>query len=411
METSTSHSLNVGDELETPFTPFQTTENTIVISGPPFIAVKPSEPPLPTIDQGIELRTPRPLPAKPVNPLTLMDLPIELRNKILGHLLPNALEIAKAFRATKADWPASQAAMYRPGNEACYTAIVRVNHQLYTEGTAVLYNRAFQVRVNLGEVDFLKQHYSPAEIQNPTLLTWEAESPTLSSWESETHDSWESDTRLYEKENPILYFPFHMVKQIQIQVWESHSPQNELFELRRTLIGFCSILYGQPSLKNVRIDFYDRFYHPARCYSVVDLLVDDDEAHPAQDKLQEEMRTPTEEEDNTWDIMSHASQLKMLKLWDGRKGMPASSHDISSKITYLEFILQPLRLLRNVGKARINLTARAEKDKEMRIIAKDCQDAMMSSGPQDEFELQFMDRCTDISESWGLETLFSDEHQ
>ena len=135
-------------------------------------------------------------------------------------------------------------------------------------------------------------------------------------------------------------------------------------------------------------------------------LYDDDEPHPAQDN-HGEMMICTEDEDF---IQEKESGYHENGFWERRRGIPAICHQIPSQITDLEFILQPLKLLRGVGKARINLTVGGEKDEDMRRIVRECQDAMMSSGARDELDLQFMDWCTDPSLPWGLETLFSDEH-
>ncbi len=69
-----------------------------------------------------------------------------------------------------------------------------------------------------------------------------------------------------------------------------------------------------------------------------------------------------------------------FELWERRNDITVSSHKIPSQITDLELILQSLKLVRSVGKAKVSLTAEAEKDQNMRGVARECQDAMMSSG-------------------------------
>lgn len=51
-----------------------------------------------------------------------------------------------------------------------------------------------------------------------------------------------------------------------------------------------------------------------------------------------------------------------------------------------------------------------EKDEDMRRIARDCRDALMRSGPQDELELKFIDWCTDACIESGVETSYLDEY-
>lgn len=308
----------------------------------------------------IESSTSYHLPLEPVKPCTLMGLPIEVRNKILGHLLPNALVIPEDHPFDEMLWSPS---LYRPHNEACYTSVLRVNHQVYTEGTALLYNRAFRVIVTHQGI-----------ISTRGILA--------SNWLQNTNRVWT--------------FPFYRAKQIQIELWATDF-RYDLFDLRLALSEICGILSHQPSLKNVRIDLYDESYQPKKPLSSGNF--DDDEPHPPQDKSHCEMAIFPEEEDPEWDGGINP------RLWGPRSGIPANTH---TQITDLELILQPLKMLCNVGKAHINLTPGAEKDQDMQRIAKECQDAMMSSGVSEE-DLEFMDWCGDPSLPWGLQKLFSEE--
>lgn len=92
------------------------------------------------MDNVNEISTPSSLSTQSVKPCGLMDLSVEIRTKILGHLLPNALEIETINRVMHPP-------TYRRYEEPCHTAILRVNHQLYADGTALLYNRSFQVKM------------------------------------------------------------------------------------------------------------------------------------------------------------------------------------------------------------------------------------------------------------------------
>lgn len=229
----------------------------------------------------IESSTSYHLPLEPVKPCTLMGLPIEVRNKILGHLLPNALVIPEDHPFDEMLWSPS---LYRPHNEACYTSVLRVNHQVYTEGTALLYNRAFRVIVTHQGI-----------ISTRGILA--------SNWLQNTNRVWT--------------FPFYRAKQIQIELWATDF-RYDLFDLRLALSEICGILSHQPSLKNVRIDLYDESYQPKKPLSSGNF--DDDEPHPPQDKSHCEMAIFPEEEDPEWDGGIDP------RLWGPRSGIPANTH-------------------------------------------------------------------------------------
>ena len=242
----------------------------------PSTTIKPSTPPLPTMGDDTEKSTPPFSPLESVKPCALMGLPVEVRNKILGNLLPNVLEIKIRDGFELIDDP--EQVLYRPGDEACYTAILRVNHQLYTEGTAILYNRAFRVFFTHKILKFLRLEYSVKNIREPMLGRW------MPRWARYILKL----PGYVSKLNEMFTFPFHRVKQAQIELW-APAFRYKLFDLQSALIEFCSILYGQGSLQNVRVDFYDRSYRPRPSYSYDDILYDDDEPHPAQDKHHGEM--------------------------------------------------------------------------------------------------------------------------
>ncbi|CAF9911009.1 MAG: hypothetical protein ALECFALPRED_007048 [Alectoria fallacina] len=140
-------------------------------------------------------------------------------------------------------------------------------------------------------------------------------------------------------------------------------------------------------LKNVRIDLYDRSYKP-RINCIADVIFDHDEAHPPQDKDHKEEAILPEDEDCVWDELTEVPKEKEFKLWKRRSAIPAGFHVTPLQITDLELIFQPLKLLRGVGKARINLTAGAEKYQDMRKVAKECQDAMMSNHPSGSIRIE-----------------------
>ena len=207
-----------------------------------------------------EKSTPLFSPVKSVKPCALMGLPVEVRNKILGNLLPNVLEIKIRGGFELVDGP--EQVLYRPGDEACYTAILRVNHQLYTEGTAILYNRAFRIIFTHKILKFLRLEYSMKNIREPMLGRW------MPRWARYVLKL----PGYVSKPNEMFTFPFHRVKQVQIELWAPAS-RYKLFDLRSAVIEFCSILYGQVSLQNVRVDFYDRSYRPRPSNSYDDIFI------------------------------------------------------------------------------------------------------------------------------------------
>ena len=171
-------------------------EATIKASTPPLLAMEKVGAPndsLSALENTLQISTPPLLATKnDTKLLQLMDWPLEVRNKILGHLLPNALEIKlPEFCGVNKVWDRE---IYRPGNEACHTTVLRSNHQLYTEGTAILYNRAFRVMMTRQGLTFLRRLYSWTELYNP------------------------SYTEYWSGPNQIFTFRFHRVKQIQIEL-------------------------------------------------------------------------------------------------------------------------------------------------------------------------------------------------
>ena len=323
-------------------------------------------------------------------PFALMALPVELRIKILGYLFPSSLEPKVQDQST---------ADYRPNGEPRHPAVLRVNHQLYAEGTVALYNRAFRVTMFESLIWFLNWTYETG---------WEYDQPTttlgLESYKRE-RDSWNHERYNHERLNhygfdiplkpsKILSFPFHRVKQVQIELWPPIH-QCRLYSPRNLLVGLCSIFYNQPSLKNIRIDFRDESYMES-CFSQ---YFDDDQAHPAKDKYYGKMDLLTEEE-------VQVRRNQGYDFWERESGTPGSSHDLCCEITDLELFLQPFKRLYNVGRARINMTPSMEKDEDVGRLVRECEEAMMSKGPLDESETAFMEWCTDPSEPWNLALLF-----
>ena len=53
----------------------------------------------------------------------------------------------------------AQLVQYRGDGEACHTVIIPASRQLYIEGTAIMYNRAFRMVVRARVLTFLKCRY------------------------------------------------------------------------------------------------------------------------------------------------------------------------------------------------------------------------------------------------------------
>lgn len=137
----------------------------------------------------------------------IMDLPVKIRNKILGKLLPNRPEIKVHGRLYERDkhnlyydTNYRYHVTYRDDDEQCHTTILHVSQKLYKEESEIMYNRVFKITIDDDGVAFLKHHHG----KNPI--------------------------------NILLEFPWHEAKQLRIVLWGVDF-QERLFQLRANLVA------------------------------------------------------------------------------------------------------------------------------------------------------------------------------
>ena len=105
-----------------------------------------------------------------------LRLPLEIRDMIYGHLLPDEDDICSALPWKVHFYPGHTAvdhveqvnriASLRRDGAPCYPEILRVNHQIYEEASRILYARAFTITVTSCRVSFLREHYQEKGIRH-----------------------------------------------------------------------------------------------------------------------------------------------------------------------------------------------------------------------------------------------------
>lgn len=329
---------------------------------------------------------------KPATESTLMGLPLEVRAKILGYLLPNLSEIKvfdgyyDGFNAVNRNWYAeamedanveddrnitqrvASMVQFRDDGAQCHTAILRVNRQLYIDGTAIMYNRAFRAVITARGITFLKFRFPSAR---------------------ERHN-----TDVILAPGDLQYFPFHLAKQIQIEIWATLFAGQQDVYLYSALLDLCLVLSDKPSLRNVRVSLYDRTYRPKPEPKSQDCKADDDGPYPPQDEFQgdvlnESFQRTAEEKEFWGDVWARDYYDQNAEPWEqtavrGRIywGLPRDDGPRG-----LELALEPLKLLANVGRARINLTPEIKKHQDMLAYATKLQNSMMHEGLRHEIEM------------------------
>ena len=317
-----------------------------------------------------------------------MGIPLEVRSNILGFLLPNLSEI-KVFdgyydgfnpvgtypeESKKDDEAITQrvASMvrYRDDDEKCHTAILRVGRQFYTDGTAIMYNRAFRAVITARGITFLKSRFTSAKER--------------------------CNSEVILEPGDLQYFPFHLAKQIQIEFWATHFEAQDAY-LYSALLEFCLVLSDKPSLRNVRVDLYDRTYRPKPTLNFQDRKADGNGPYPPQDMFQGEVLNETfqrtEEEIEFWgDVKRRDYNDEDAASWERAAGRELifwryRSDDGRPRPRGLEEALEPLKLLANIGRARINLTPEVGKHQEMLADSKRLENSMVHEGLRCEIQL------------------------
>ena len=336
---------------------------------------------------------------KPATESTLMGLPLEVRAKILGYLLPNLAEIKvfdgyyDGFNAVNRNWYAetmedanveddrnitqrvASTVQFRDDGAQCHTAILRVSRQLYIDGTAIMYNRAFRAVITARGITFLKFRFPSARER--------------------------CNTEIILEPGDLQYFPFHLAKQIQIEIWATLFGADQDVYLYSALLDLCLILSDKPSLRNVRVSLYDRNYRPKPEPKSQDRKADDSGPYPPQDGfpgdvLHEPFQRTAEEIEFWGDVRDRDFYDRSAEPWEQVavvcQGCGGPRHiywrlPSDNGPRGLEAALEPLKLLANVGRARINLTPKMKKHQDMLADATKLQNSMMLKGLRHEIDM------------------------
>ncbi|KAL8790339.1 MAG: hypothetical protein Q9213_000691 [Squamulea squamosa] len=165
-------------------------------------------------------------------PFDLIGLPPELRAMILAYLLPNKEKVVPLWETSRwrmDHWnknvpeehettsPPDLDAQLRYDGDQCHTAILRASHQLYQEGTVIIYNREFILTHFTGGLCFLR---------------WDGPIAAMSE---------------------IPEFPFHKARQLTIRI--AYQPFYAAISIPYSLGRICKHIATYPSLKDVRVLF------------------------------------------------------------------------------------------------------------------------------------------------------------
>lgn len=295
-----------------------------------------------------------------VNPAAesiLMRIPIEVRSQILGYLLPNLSEI-KVFDG------------YYP-----YAEIFDKN--------------AYDDFRSASERYYRRSTHEAVDQCIRSAVQYRFDAPGT-----------EAHWRSIQKVKLLRRIPFHMAKQIQIEYWADRffDHKDNLFH---NLLGFCRILQRKPRLKNIRIDLYDESYRPKPSIANRHGRADTDGPCPPQDTFRGEILDGsfqrTEEEVNFWRQSGLANPKRCKinvdsELWEQAAGQELKSRRTSPGSGFkdtkgLEEALEPLKALKSVGRASINLTPGAKENLQMVADAKMLEDSMMNKCRRDEVDL------------------------
>ena len=178
-----------------------------------------------------------------------LRLPLELRDKIYGHLLPNEEDICIApgfihdvYHEGDMQW-VEELFDPRKGGDSCHTAILAVNKQINAEASRVMYSRTFTIGVSGTSISFLQDHYRTKERTNhgEYLNVWE-HFPTS--------------------------FPFHRIRALRIQVTTPQSRDCEGLwvslkeHIEEVRLALRLINYNVLPLKKLIIDAWEpNAYH------------------------------------------------------------------------------------------------------------------------------------------------------
>lgn len=266
----------------------------------------------------------------------LMRLPQELRLHIISFLLPDVEEIDPGN-----EWDCTQDAgsgitdsictTYRKDGARCEMAIMRTNREVYQETSRYLYDRiTVIVHVEKDGVNFLTTHWGCGVLVDC-----------------------------------FFDIPLQKAKRVWLQIHGSSNQARELVHVRRNLKDFCSTLYQLESLKSLRVDFWDSCHFRAGTQMVFEEAIT---------TIQGGIPTTTIDTKDLYPRREDLGETSEWCLW--RMGNSTGSTMAS---TDMELILQPLRLLRNVGDCQIFLNVHLQNDAGLMEMVAHCKEVIEST--------------------------------
>ena len=265
----------------------------------------------------------------------LMRLPKELRLHVISFLLPDVEEIdpgneGASIQDADSDNMVSLWTTYRKDHARCEMAIMRTNREIYRETSSYLYGRlTVIVHVDDG-VGFLKTHYGCGTL---------------------AHRSFN--------------IPLQKVKRVWLQIHGSFDQARNLAHVRRNLKAFCVTLYQRDRLKSLRVDFWDsRHWRVGARKSVREKII----------TIQGGIPTTTIDAEDFVPRPEVFAKTFEQYLWG--TGISTGCTMVGTDI---ELILQPLRLLRNVGDCQIFLNPHLQKDTRLVDMVAHCKELIEST--------------------------------
>lgn len=220
-------------------------------------------------------------------------LPRELRDQILGHLVPDVDVISQISDGWALDEYIGRRVggifRLRKDHANCHMAILRVNRQLFAEGSSIAYGRIFRLKVTWDAVEFLRY-----------FLSWHLR-----------HD------------NTLDLFPFYMVRHIHVEIASDRKSISDT--LLHNIIYLCRELNRAPELQSLQIDLVNGREWHGRGWSTT----------------------------SRW--RQRASNSLERRRSGGNRPLPRSTDQWYCIDDDIEVALQPFGLLRNVKHCIINL--------------------------------------------------------
>lgn len=258
----------------------------------------------------------------------LMRLPQELRLHIISFLLPDVEEIDPGNEGYCSQDPgsgitASLWTSYRLDGNRCEMAAMRVSRQIYEETSRYLYDRlTIIIHIDSDGIHFLRTR-----------------------WGCGTLDGC------------CFSIPLQKMKFVWLQIHPCSDDLECLVYVRLNLISFCSTLYQLDSIRSLRIDFWDPGHD-------LGMHVSSDETTANRGGV------PT---------ASKYAEYRSLARGYGEENADGHLWGTSNSTGSTMVMLQPLRLLRNVGHCEIHLNPRLEKDETIMDMVGGCNEVITST--------------------------------